>query len=78
MGAEESERRIRQKTIEAQLAREFAERLEFEADAWLQMATAKRQKAIEYRMKAEALTVDACTILAGVKRAAKKQPATDG
>ena len=50
---------IRQATIRAQLAREFADRLEIEAEAWLQVSTAKRQKAIEYRMQAHKLTVKA-------------------
>lgn len=62
----------RRLTIEAQLAREFAERLEMEADAWLQMATAKRQKAVEYRMKADALTSKAGMIRAA-KPARKKE-----
>lgn len=56
---------IRRLTIEAQLAQEFADRLEIEADAWLQMATAKRQKAVEYRMKADALTSKAGMIRRG-------------
>jgi len=63
---------IRRLTIEAQLAREFAERLEMEADAWLQVATGKRQKAVEYRMAAEALTSKAGMIRTASKPGRRK------
>ena len=50
---------IREATIRAQLAREFANRLEIEAEAWLAISTEKRQRAIEFRMQAHKLTVKA-------------------
>lgn len=70
------ERRIRQLTIEAQLARDFADRLGQEADAWLAVATGKRAKAVEYQMKADALTAEAGLIRAG-KAAARKTKQKD-
>lgn len=56
---ESDDRRIKRLTIEAQLEREFSERLDIEADGWLREAMSKRQKAIEHRMQAEALTQQA-------------------
>lgn len=62
---------IREATIRAQLAREFADRLEIEAEAWLAVSTKKRQAAISYRMQAHSLTVKANTLR---KAATEAQP----
>lgn len=74
----EAEARVKRLTIEAQLAREFADRLGHEADTWLGEATAKRQRAIEFQMRAEALTHEAHLIRQGRAAPAKKKESADG
>jgi hypothetical protein len=59
---------IRDATIRAQLARELADRLEIEAEAWLAVSTKKRQAAIAYRMQAHSLTVKANALRKGAKK----------
>lgn len=54
-----AEARIRKLTIQAQLHREFADRLNLEADAWQAEARGKRRKAIEHLLEANKLTVAA-------------------
>lgn len=51
--------RVRKLTIEAQLHREFSDRLNVEADAWQAEARGKRRAAIEHILKANELTIQA-------------------
>jgi hypothetical protein len=73
MGADAvTDAEIRDATIRAQLAREFAERLDIEADAWLDVSTKKRQAAIAYRLEAHKLTVKTHELRKATKSRAKE------
>lgn len=63
---------IRDATIRAQLAREFADRLAIEADAWLDVSTRKREAAAQYRTQAGELTAKAHALRKAAKSRAKE------
>jgi hypothetical protein len=63
---------IRDATIRAQLAREFADRLDIEADAWLDVSTKKREAATAYRTQASELTAKAHALRKATKSRAKE------
>jgi hypothetical protein len=63
---------MRNATIRAQLAREFADRLDIEADAWAAVATAKREAASAYRAQADKFTIAANIFRKAAKSRAKE------